>query len=144
MAVQIGNHRWLSPNTSPSNGRIRSGGPASPRRSDLRIQRASHGISDGKLFASFFRDADKRVIGGISGWTWAKPCFIGHLFVPAELRKQGYGTRGKQLMLKQSTRGCDQIVLRTHDFQALQFYIKLGFAVIEGVQTIRSVTKKSR
>jgi hypothetical protein len=37
------------------------------------------GFSDGKLFASFLRDADKRVIGGISGWTWAKTCFISHL-----------------------------------------------------------------
>jgi ribosomal protein S18 acetylase RimI-like enzyme len=27
-------------------------------------------------------------------------------------------------------RGCDQIVLRTHNFQAPQFYIKLGFAAI--------------
>jgi ribosomal protein S18 acetylase RimI-like enzyme len=27
-------------------------------------------------------------------------------------------------------RGCGQIVVRTHDFQAPQFYTKLGFAVI--------------
>jgi hypothetical protein len=27
------------------------------------------GISDGKLFASFLRDTDNAVIGGISGWT---------------------------------------------------------------------------
>ena len=29
------------------------------------------GISDGKLFASFLRDADKGLIGGISGWATA-------------------------------------------------------------------------
>jgi len=30
------------------------------------------GISDGRPFASFLRDAEKAVIGGISGWTWGK------------------------------------------------------------------------
>jgi GNAT superfamily N-acetyltransferase len=89
------------------------------------------GISNGKLFASFLRDADKRVIGGISGWTWGKTCFISHLFVPAALRMQGYGTGLVEAVEAEAiNRGCNQIVLRTHDFQAPQFYIKLGFAVI--------------
>jgi GNAT superfamily N-acetyltransferase len=89
------------------------------------------GISDGRPFASFLRDAEKAVVGGISGWTWGKTCFIGHLFVQAELRKQGYGTRLMQAVEAEAiNRGCDQTVVRTHDFQAPQFYIKLGFAVI--------------
>nr|WP_276329352.1 GNAT family N-acetyltransferase [Bradyrhizobium erythrophlei] len=45
--------------------------------------------------------------------------------------KQGYGTRSVEAVEAEAiNRGCDQIVLRTHDFQAPQFYIKLGFAVI--------------
>jgi GNAT superfamily N-acetyltransferase len=89
------------------------------------------GISDGRPFASFLRDAEKAVVGGISGWTWGKTCFIGHLFVPAELRKQGYGTQLVQAVEAEAVnRGCDQTVVRTHDFQAPQFYIKLGFSVI--------------
>ena len=96
---------------------------------DFNVQ--ATGISDGKPFASFLRDSEKVVVGGISGWTWGKTCFIGHLFVPAELRKQGYGTRLVQAVEAEAiNRGCDQTVVRKHDFQAPQFYIKLGFAVI--------------
>ena len=89
------------------------------------------GISDGRLFASFFRDADNAVIGGISGWTWGKTCFIRHLFVPAELRKQGYGIRLMEAVEAEAIgRGCGQIIVRTHDFQAPQVYVKLGCVVI--------------
>jgi GNAT superfamily N-acetyltransferase len=89
------------------------------------------GISDGQLFASFLRDANNAVIGGISGWTWGKTCFIGHLFVPAALRKQGYGTQLMEAVEAEAiNRGCGQIVVRTHDFQTPQFCTKLGFAVI--------------
>jgi hypothetical protein len=34
------------------------------------------GISYGRPFASFLRDAEKAVVGGISGWTWGKTCFM--------------------------------------------------------------------
>ena len=60
-----------------------------------------------------------------------KTCFISHLFVPAELRKQGEMTQLAQAVEAEAVnRGCDQTVVRTHDFQTPQFYIKLGFSVI--------------
>jgi ribosomal protein S18 acetylase RimI-like enzyme len=89
------------------------------------------GISDGQLFASFLRDAERGVIGGISGWTWSKTCFIQYLFVPPETRKQGCGIRLMEAVEAEAVdRGCGQIIVRTHDFQAPQFYAKLGFMVI--------------
>jgi GNAT superfamily N-acetyltransferase len=89
------------------------------------------GLADGKPFGSFLRDAENVVVGGISGWTWGKTCFIGYLFVPAELRKQGYGMKLVDAVEAEAIdRGCSQIILRTYDFQAPHFYIKLGFKAI--------------
>jgi GNAT superfamily N-acetyltransferase len=51
------------------------------------------GISDGKLFGLFLRDADGVEIGGAHGWTWAKTCYVRILCVPAHMRNQGHGTR---------------------------------------------------
>jgi len=88
-------------------------------------------LSDGQLFGSFLRDSQNAVVGGVSGWTWGKTCFIRHLFVPAQLRRRGCGTQLMEAVEAEAIdRGCSQIIVRTHDFQAPQFYAKLGFVVI--------------
>ena len=46
------------------------------------------GISDGKPFGLFLRDADGTAIGGVHGWTWGRTCYISLLFVPAHLRNR--------------------------------------------------------
>ena len=69
---------------------------------DFNVQ--ATGISDGKPFASFLRDTEKAVVGGISGWTWGNTCFIAYLFVPEELRERGYGTRFMQLVEAEATK----------------------------------------
>jgi GNAT superfamily N-acetyltransferase len=86
------------------------------------------GISDGELFGIFLRVTDGVVIGGADGWTWGGTCYIRHLFVPAPMRKQGHGTRLMDRIEEEAmARRCEQIVLETHDFQAPDFYRKLGF-----------------
>src|SRR5262245_5677807 len=86
------------------------------------------GIADGKLLASFLRDDKEMVLGGVFGWTWGATCYVRYLFVPAEMRKRGHGSRLMAIVeAEASARGCTQIVLETHDFQAPQFYCKLGF-----------------
>jgi GNAT superfamily N-acetyltransferase len=86
------------------------------------------GISDGELFGIFLRGTDGATIGGADGWTWGGTCYIRHLFVPALMRKQGYGTRLMARIEEEAkARRCEQIVLETHDFQSPDFYRKLGF-----------------
>jgi GNAT superfamily N-acetyltransferase len=91
----------------------------------------STGISDGRLFGLFLRDAGGVAIGGVHGWTWAKTCCVRILFVPAHLRNQGHGTKLMRAVEEEArARGCEQIMLETFEFQAPKFYLRLGFEII--------------
>jgi len=88
------------------------------------------GIADGQSFGLFLHGADGTVIDGAYGWSWGDTCHLRYLFVPAELRSQGHGTRLLRSVEQQAlSRSCRQIVLETHDFQAPEFYRKFGFVV---------------
>lgn len=97
---------------------------------------AATGIADGKLFGVFLRDAGGAVVGGAYGWSWGGTCHLRYLFIPAEMRGQGLGTRLMQAVEAEArARGGSQMLLETHDFQAPDFYRRLGFevtAVVEG------------
>jgi ribosomal protein S18 acetylase RimI-like enzyme len=93
------------------------------------------GITDGKLLASFLRDKDGAVVGGIYGWTWGETCYIRYLFIPAEMRNRGLGrTLMRAVEAEARERGCRQMVLTTHDFQAPEFYRRLGFEIAGRVE----------
>ena len=87
------------------------------------------GIDDGRMFAIWLRAPSGAIAGGCCGWTWGGTCYVDTLFLPPALRRRGLGSR--ILAMVESTaraRGCSQIVLQTHDFQAPAFYERLGFA----------------
>jgi ribosomal protein S18 acetylase RimI-like enzyme len=89
------------------------------------------GISDGKLLAVFLRDDIDSVVGGLYGWTWGATCYIRYLYVPGHMRRQGHGSHlMRKVEAEASARGCEQIVLETHDFQAPDFYRRFGFKII--------------
>ena len=95
------------------------------------------GIVDWYPLAIFVRDDAQQIVAGINGGMWGGYLEIKNLWVHENLRGQGLGRR-LLLAAEQaaSARGCAQVLLDTHDFQAPEFYKKLGytvFGVFEGI-----------
>jgi ribosomal protein S18 acetylase RimI-like enzyme len=92
---------------------------------------ARTGIDDGALLALFARDAEGAMLAGAAGHTWGGTGELRQLWVHPELRRRGLGRRlVAEFGAEVARRGCDQLVLSTHSFQAPDFYRRLGFEEI--------------
>jgi ribosomal protein S18 acetylase RimI-like enzyme len=82
------------------------------------------------FFAFFIRDETGHILGGCGGDNMYGCFFVGQLWVNEKLRGQGYGTRLMQAAEKQAKEsGCLFMAVNTMDWEALDFYKKLGFYV---------------
>lgn len=82
------------------------------------------------FFAFFIRDEKGTIIGGCGGDNMYGGLYVGQLWVTEELRGKGYGTqlmRKAEALAKESK--CNFIAVNTFDWEALDFYKKLGFYV---------------
>ncbi|MGZ4592315.1 MAG: GNAT family N-acetyltransferase [Actinomycetes bacterium] len=89
---------------------------------------AATGIDDGAMLVGSVRDAAGALVAGLYGWTWGGCAFVDLLWVDATRRGQGLGTRlltGAEDEAR--ARGCRQILLSTHGFQAPGFYTARGY-----------------
>ena len=89
---------------------------------------ATTGIDDGRGLQLTVRDEQGRAVAAVVGHSWGGTCEIKTVWVDESLRRQGLG---RSLLLRAiaaaEARGCTQLLLATHDFQAPGFYAKLGF-----------------
>lgn len=92
------------------------------------------GIDDGAALIGEVLDDAGALVGAISGHTWGGTCEIVTLWVHESLRRQGLGKALVRAAEDSAIeRGCTQIVVATHSFQAPAFYERLGFVKVADI-----------
>lgn len=96
----------------------------------IAFNEAQAGPRNPKEFTFFVHSERRELVGGLLGSTHWNHFFVAAVFVHEQFRRAGIGRelmkRAEALALAQ---GYDAIYLDTFDFQAPDFYEKLGFTV---------------
>ena len=109
-----------------------------PKSEDLQIlndgiseqAKQKKGMKQLDFFAFFIRDDSGTIIGGCGGDNMYGCLYVGQLWITEQLRGKGFGTKlmqSAEILAKNS--GCNFMAVNTFDWEALDFYKKLGFYV---------------
>jgi len=87
------------------------------------------GWDNGRWLTIFVRDDAGDIVAGLHGWTWGQTSFVQTLWVREDLRGRGLGAR-LLVTAEAARRGCREVHLDTHSWQAPDFYRQQGYEVI--------------
>jgi GNAT superfamily N-acetyltransferase len=112
---------------------------ANPTREDMALlddrlyefNAAVTGIDDGRWLAIFVRDGAGEMVAGLRGWTWGTTGHVDTLWVREDLRHRGLGQRMLAAAEAEAVRrGCREMHLSTHSYQAPGFYPRAGYQAL--------------
>ena len=100
----------------------------------LAFNRDATGIVEDEELSSFLRDEAGDLIAGVYGWVFGGAAEVALLWVRQDHRARGLGGRLLTAFeAKAAAMGCRQMVIRTHSFQAPEFYRAHGYEDVAAV-----------
>jgi ribosomal protein S18 acetylase RimI-like enzyme len=96
-----------------------------------RHKAAVTGCDNPRWLTIFVRDEARGIVAGLHGWTWGQTGFVQTLWVREDLRGRGLGARLLATAeVEAARRGCREMHLDTHSYQAPGFYRNRGYEVL--------------
>ena len=118
---------------------IRTGSPDSAARGQLldallTYNREVTGITEDEELSGFLRDEAGDLIAGVYGWAYGGTGEIALIWVREDHRGRGLGSRILNAFeAKVESMGGRQMVMRTHSFQAPDFYRAHGYGDVAAI-----------
>jgi GNAT superfamily N-acetyltransferase len=93
------------------------------------------GYRDAEAYSAVCRDAAGEIVAGVNGFTWGGCCFVSYLWVTETLRGRGMGSDLLRAVERHArSKHCRLVLLSTHDFQAPEFYARLGYERVAQIE----------